>query len=593
MKRLLWIILFSLGLIWALATFSGLANRGQYDSIILDFRNDIAAGQIEQQIQAIAHEFGIDPQLNSEFSEQDQVYIVEGDRQLLRSLRRSPLKPYLKFAEPNYQYFAQGSPNDPHYPKQWNLRSINIESAWTETTGSGITVAVIDTGISSVPDLSETEIVDGYDFVNNRHDADDDNGHGTHVAGTIAQSTNNNLGVAGIAYNAKLMPLKVLASSGGGTVSDIAEAIRYATDHGADVINMSLGGGGESALMKEAIAYAHQKGVVVVAAAGNAGANSASYPARYDHVIAVSALDSTGIKAPYSNYGAGVNISAPGGDTANGNDGGILQNTIDPETGDPVFKAFQGTSMAAPHVAGVAALIKASGIDDPDDVATILYQSSRKIDTDELNHFGSGQLDAAAAVNLAQTKAISFRDFFRWLRHNGYLSLRFWFDGGVINLFPKILMVIGSYLLTWLLRVYLPFVWNWFFATGLFVGSAGMFLLRGLYVFDLPQWPLRMMGSSIPELGTAIQGQGMLNPITASLLIPLVLLSLLLSHPTWKWFAVGTSLGVASCLAISAAIEPEMIWLGYGAIARLYLGINALLCFILAYLALKAESERA
>lgn len=598
MKRVFWIVLFLVGLFWALGTFSGLANRGVYESIILDFRNELAPAQIEQELKAIAQEFGVDPHLNSEFSARDHVYVIEGDRQLLRSLRRSELKADLEFAEPNFIYSAQeratpGFPNDPDYPKQWNLRSLNIERAWNETAGEGVTVAVIDTGISRVPDLADTEFVEGYDFVNDRKDTRDDNGHGTHVAGTIAQSTHNNLGVAGIAYKAKLMPLKVLSATGGGTVSDIAEAIRFAADHDADVINMSLGGGGESQLMQEAIAYAHRKGVVIVAAAGNANTNSASYPARYNQVIGVSALDSAGAKAPYSNYGAGVNISAPGGSTASGEAGGILQNTIDPQTGNSVFRAFQGTSMAAPHVAGVAALIKASGVDQPDEIASILYQSARAIEEDELNHFGAGQLDAASAVQLAQRSTLSFRDFFRWLRSNGYLNLRFWFDGGVVNLLPKVLMVLGSYLLAWFLRAYLPFLWDWFFAGGLIVGSAGLFFLRGLYVFDIPQWPFRVMGSSIPELGTAIQGSGLLNPLTASLLLPLVLLAFLLGHPQWKWFAIGATLGTASCLIVSAGIDPELVWLGQGAIARLFLLTNALLCFILAYLALKAEAERA
>jgi serine protease len=521
--------------------------------------------------------------------------VFEGDRQLLKRLRQSTsLRDVTESIAPNYLYQAQTAPNDPDYSKQWNLRSINIEAAWDDTKGNDVTVAVIDTGVSTVTDLAQTQFVPGYDFVNDRDDATDDNGHGTHVAGTIAQSTNNNYGVAGIAYEASLMPLKVLSRTGQGTVTDIAEAIRFAADHDADVINMSLGGGGDSQVLREAIDYAYNKGVVIVAAAGNANANSASFPARYNHVIAVSAIDSTGGKAPYSNYGAGIDISAPGGSTRDGNlAGGILQNTIDPQTGKSVFRAFQGTSMASPHVAGVAALIKASGIEEPDAVAEILRKSARTIDSDDLNHFGSGQLDAGSAVKLAQKGQINVRDFFRWLRKNGYLSLRFWFDGGAVALLPKVLMVLGAYLLSWILRNYLPFLWNGFFASGLVAGSAGLFVLKGIYVFDIPQFPFRVLGSSIPELGGAIQGSSVLNPIFASALIPFLLVVSLLGHSSWKWFAIGSALGVASCLAVNAVVSPHVLWFGSVAIARMFLAINAILCVGLAYFALKAEAEAA
>lgn len=271
MKKFFLLCLFLIGLGWAISNFPGLATQGTYDSIVLDFREDLGAAEIAKEVNAIAQQYQIAPQLNSEFSGGDNVYVVKGDRTLLNALRKSNLAKDTEYIEPNYVYSAFEIPNDPMYTKQWNLRSINVESAWNETKGSGTTVAIIDTGITPVADLKETKFVPGYDFVNDRAEAYDDNGHGTHVAGTVAQSTNNNYGVAGIAYEAALMPLKVLSGSGGGTVSDIAEAIKFAADNGADVINMSLGGGGESQLMEEAIDYAHSKGVVVIAAAGNSG----------------------------------------------------------------------------------------------------------------------------------------------------------------------------------------------------------------------------------------------------------------------------------------------------------------------------------
>ena len=581
MKKLMLLCLFIFGIGFAIFNFKGLTQQGEFESIIIDFKEEIPIAEVSKDIQDIVQQYNREVNLNSIFSIDDRVYVVQGDKKFLKELKRSPLNKATEYIEANYEYQALEAPNDPDYSKQWNFRNINLEQAWDETKGDGVIVAVIDTGVSKVPDLKLTKFVNGYDFVNDKADASDDNGHGTHVAGTIAQSTNNGYGVAGIAYQAKIMPLKVLAGSGGGTIADIAESIKFAADNGADVINMSLGGGGASQMMQEAIDYAYNKGVVIIAAAGNENRNSSSYPARYPHVISVSATDSAGEKAPYSNFGAGVDISAPGGSET----GKIIQNTIDPSTGKSVFVGFQGTSMAAPHVAGVAALIKASGVSEPDQVLNILKQSSRKIQEDPLNHFGAGHLDAGGAVKLALKGQITFRDFFRWLRDSGYLNLRFWLDGGAIALLPKLGMVIGSYLLAWFLRNYLPFTLG--LNSGLIFGSSGLFFLQGLYIFDLPQWPLRLFGSSIPELGNIIQGSASLNPLFASALIPFGLIILLIGNPNLKWFAIGSSLGVAACLGVSAVVDPGLWLLGSGVIARIYLAINALLCIGLAFLASK------
>jgi serine protease len=583
MKKLLLLLLFVMGLGFTSFNFPGLAQKGEFESLIVDFKEEVPFTQIREEIQDISKRYDRAVDLNSIFSIEDRIYVVKGDKQLLKELKKSPLSKQTEYIEPNYQYYKLEAPNDPEYSKQWNFRNINVEAAWNETKGAGITVAVIDTGVTQVPDLTLTKFVKGYDFVNDRVEALDDNGHGTHVAGTIAQSTNNGYGVAGIAYESQIMPLKVLSGSGGGTVADIAEAIKFAADNGADVINMSLGGGGASKLMEEAINYAYNKKVVIIAAAGNENSNASAYPARYPHVISVSATDSVGVKAPYSNYGAGVDISAPGGSET----GKILQNTIDPSSGESVFVGFQGTSMAAPHVAGVAALIKASGIQEPQQVLGILKQSARKVQEDTLNHFGAGHLDAGAAVKLALKGQITFRDFFRWLRDSGYLNPRFWIDGGAVALLPKLAMVLGSYLLAWFLRNYIPFSFG--LNSGLIFGSSGLFFLQGLYIFDLPQWPLRLFGSSIPELGNVVRGSGLLNPLFASALIPFVLIIFLLGNSRYKWFAIGSSLGVAACLGVSAFIDPGVWGLGAGAIARGFLGINALLCFGLAYLACQQE----
>lgn len=590
MKKLVLLCLFILGIGFALFNFQGLSRQGDFDSIIIDFKEEIPLAKISDEIQQISLKYDRQVDLNSIFSIDDRVYTIAGDKKTLRELKRSPLRKDTEYIEANYIYRASNVPDDPEYSKQWNFRAINIEQAWNETQGEGVTVAVIDTGVSQVPDLKLTEFVSGYDFVNNQEDASDDNGHGTHVAGTIAQSTNNGYGVAGIAYKAKIMPLKVLSGSGGGTIADIAEAIKFAADNNAEIINMSLGGAGASNMMEEAIKYAHAKGVTIVAAAGNEGRNAASYPARYPDVISVAATNPAGDKASYSNFGAGVDLAAPGG--IGGRDlndpGNIRQNTIDPSTGESVFVNFAGTSMAAPHVAGVAALIRSTGVDTPEEIQTILQQSSRKVKEDHLNHFGAGHLDANAAVGLALKGKITLNDFLRWLRKSGYLNLGFWLDGGAVALLPKIGMVIGSYLLAWFLRNYLPFTLG--LNGGLIFGSSGLFLLQGLYWFDLPQWPMRLFGSSLPELGNVVFGNANFNPLFASALIPFILIALLLGS-SFRWFAIGTSIGVAACLGVSAIVDPGVWLLGSGAIARTYLVVNALICFGLAYLACQGKKQ--
>ena len=594
MKKLVLLCLFVLGIGFALFNFQGLAGKGEFDSIILDFKEEIPIAKLSEEVQELSSKYNSSVDLNSVFSISDRVYIIKGDKKTLKQLKRSPLVKDTEYIEANYRYRTLEVPNDPDYDKQWNFRAINVEQAWEETKGEGVTVAVIDTGVSKVPDLKLTKFVKGYDFVNNKQDASDDNGHGTHVAGTIAQSTNNGYGVAGIAYEASIMPLKVLSNSGGGTIADIAEAIKFAADNDADIINMSLGGGGASNMLEEAIKYAHSKGVTIIAAAGNEGRNAASYPARYPDVISVAATDAAGDKTPYSNFGAGVDIAAPGGmgmDTP----GSIWQNTInpksqeDPNEPESKFAGFQGTSMAAPHVAGVAALIRSTGVDTPEEILDILKQSCRKVSEDSLNHFGAGHLDANAAVQLALKGKITFNDFFRWLRQSGYLNLRFWIDGGAVSLLPKLGMVIGSYLLAWFMRNYLPFTFG--LNSGLIFGSSGLFFLQSLYWFDLPQWPMRLFGSSLPELGNVVFGHANFNPLFASALIPFALVALFLGHPSLKWFAIGSCIGVAACLGVSAIADPGVWLLGNGAIARSYLLLNSALCLGLAYIASQRASQ--
>lgn len=255
--------------------------------------------------------------------------------------------PNVEYAEPNYiaQHF-QVTPNDPSYGSQWALPKIGAPTGWSVTTGSsGVVIAIVDTGVDKNHSDLVGKLVAGYDFVNNDSDADDDNGHGTHCAGIAAAITNNGIGVAGVDWNARIMPVKVLNASGSGSYAGIANGITWAADNGADVISMSLGGSSGSTTLQNAITYAAGKNVVLVAAAGNSNTTAASYPAYYTQCIAVGSTTSTDARSSFSNYGASwVDVAAPGSS---------IYSTYDGNT----YATLSGTSMAAPHVAGLAGLV--------------------------------------------------------------------------------------------------------------------------------------------------------------------------------------------------------------------------------------------
>src|SRR5262249_5774687 len=242
-------------------------------------------------------------------------------------------------------------------------------------------------------DLASTECVTGWNFVTRNEHANDDQGHGTHVAGTIAQSTNNGIGGAGLAFHARLMPVKVLNESGWGTTAGGAHGIRWAAEPGAHVINLSLGGPRNSRVLQKAIDYAVSRGVVVVAAAGNTGGR-VQYPGASDGVIGVSASDPDDKIAKFSSRGDGVDIAAPGVN--------VTQQTICNRGRDKCerFPAYNGTSMASPHVAGAAALLVSLGVTDPVAVEEQLKKSARVVDDSEgaKKLYGAGILDAGAAV---------------------------------------------------------------------------------------------------------------------------------------------------------------------------------------------------
>lgn len=325
----------------------------------------------------------------------------------------------VEYVEADYITSASLVPNDTLYYLQWNMQGptnggVNAEPAWDITNGSGVIVAVLDTGIAyetystytKAPDLASAGFVPGYDFINNDTHPNDDNGHGTHVAGTIAQTTNNASGVAGLAYGAKLMPVKVLNRNGSGTYSALIDGIYYAVNNGAKIINMSLGGTMDSQALRDATAYAYSNGVTIVAAAGNAGTGVIDYPAAYDeYVVAVGASRADNTRVSYSNYGSALDFVAPGGDMSVDQNGdgygdGIAQVTFSTSPNSFGVYLFQGTSMATPHVAAAAAMLVSAGrASSPTEIENRLRSTARDIGSSGWDHLtGNGIIDIGAAL---------------------------------------------------------------------------------------------------------------------------------------------------------------------------------------------------
>ncbi len=307
--------------------------------------------------------------------------------------------PKVEYAEPDYLRSATATPNDYYWSLQWGLSKISAPAAWNVHKGSSsIIVAVIDTGVDTThPDLSG-KIVSGYDFVNNDNNPRDDHGHGTHVAGIAAASTNNGIGVAGVGWNVKIMPMKVLSSSGYGYDSWVASGIREAADRGAHVINLSLGGAGFSQTLKNATDYAIAKNVVVVAASGNSGSSTMNYPAGNPGVIGVGATDSSDRVASFSTHNSSVDVSAPGVSIAS-----TYWN------GSHVYAKMSGTSMASPHVAGLAALIRSKWRSyNVSQVAKRLQNySDDKGAAGRDNYYGHGRINAYRSLSSGATGNVS------------------------------------------------------------------------------------------------------------------------------------------------------------------------------------------
>jgi serine protease len=564
---------------------------GTTGELLVDLVDD-ATGE---QVNRVAREYGLRLRPNSRFSEAVRLYRTRTGRRsvrvLLERLRRDPL---VERAELDQLYSIpplearavsapesvdpqwKGFPNDPKYRYQWHMRQIGMQDAWRRAQGEGVIVAVIDTGVAykdkgktfrAVPDLAKTEVVRGYDFVNDDEEALDDHGHGTHVAGTIAQSTHNGVGVAGVAFGARIMPLKVLSKRGFGNVADIAEAVRFAADNGAKVINMSLGGPRSSRVLQSAVKYAQKKGVLVVCAAGNDGRGRVSYPAAYPGAVAVAATQFDRTTTFYSNWGKEIALAAPGGNTRvdQNNDGvpdGVMQNTIvigKPDQND--YLLFMGTSMATPHVAGVAALVVGSGVSEPAAVLEVLTSTANHPKGKQRDdHYGAGIIDAEKALAKVQTE---------WNVYRGTLGTVF-----------GLLLLAGLWR-----RGQLGLRLGPSLVGGLVLGATGLFFLPLLGV-SLPQY-LAPLARGFPAWdGLLLGASHHANPLFYSVAAPLVLTLLLYGVRRLRGLLFGFAIGVAAHLFFSAfSGASDVTWIpNLLALDQLWLIINGIACLALAKL---------
>ena len=466
------------------------------------------------------------------------------------ALRDNPL---VEVAEPTIAVQALGYPDDPMWDQQWNMRTIGVKAGWRAGGGAGATVAVIDTGVTAVPDLASTPMLPGVSVVPQEPGAEDGNGHGTHVAGTIAQSTHNGIGVVGVAPQARILPVKALTAQGAGQSQWIATAIDEAADQGADIINMSLGGG-YSAVIANAVEKAQARGVLVIAAAGNTGREGVSYPAALPGVVGVSAVGPDDGLAYYSSWGEGVDISAPGGDTRI-DGGGILQDTITPG-GDHAFKAFQGTSMATPHVAGAAAVLWAPAGGDAEVVAAALLEGAKDLGAPGPDpEYGQGRLDIPASL-----RSLAFH-------HNGLLF-------GIGGLTALLLAGLGGGTRRGRRTLIMSTVGA--------ISAGGLFFLPMLPVAPsrwtallsrpLLQWPAAILPDMLAS-----------NPLMISALAPIVLTFVLGPTRTLGPVVAGICAGLGAHMVFAAGMGGLEVWPLQGWVESAWLGLNgagALLCAI-------------
>jgi len=395
--------------------------RVDYESrVIVAFHDSVDDRQAEQSIRDAGGARGS----RSAFGRR---YVVEpmSGIDALGLTRRLLAMPEVDYAEPDGVVRAHFLPNDSLFNLQWHLKTIGAERMWDIQRGDpSVAVAVLDTGIAyedfgpyrKAPDFGGTVFLPGFNAFTRDSHANDDNFHGTHVASIIAEATHNGTGASGIAHLTALMPVKVLDKDGFGSNSVIAEGIDYVVNfrqngvNPVKVINMSLGGSTRSQAVQSAIDRAVAAGITVVASAGNDNVSPVDFPAAFGNVIAVGSIDLRKVKAPYSSFGADLDLMAPGGDNrrddnADGRPDGVLQQTFDPDLAERGrYDAFgyyfvTGTSQAAPQVAALAALLARQGIKDPRAIQAIMERTAEDLGAaGRDDRFGWGLIRPAEAL---------------------------------------------------------------------------------------------------------------------------------------------------------------------------------------------------